>query len=111
MSFLVIFYTTPTPLTAIIFDKIKSNHNFNQTYILYEPTTGKVIFSKSFFSNHNHKNKYTQSCFYPKHLENILEFMAMKNIKTHIKTRNSPDTKKYLKLRYDFLGVFKMKNT
>ena len=55
---------------VIIFDKIKSNHNFNQTHILYEPITAKVIFSKLIFSNHNHnnyhKNKHTQSCFcYP----------------------------------------------
>lgn len=33
----------------MIFDKIKSNHNFNQTHILYEPTTAKMIFFKIIF--------------------------------------------------------------
>ena len=34
---------------AMIFDKIKSNQNFNQTHILYEPTMAKVIFLKLYF--------------------------------------------------------------
>jgi len=57
MFFLVILgiiSTATTVLTKYVFTTIKSHHTFNQTHKIY--TIEKVLFLKSFFSNHNHNN-------------------------------------------------------